>query len=257
MTENNVFDLNEFIQILPTFGSSLVVTLLLAGLGIILGLGLGIIAGIGRSFGGRFISRICAVYIEIVRGIPLIVQILMWNFVIPFIFKALFNVEMFSSIDGFMNGLLGPVIGSGHNFKMAAPIAIGVNSGAYQAEILRAGINSLPVGQTEAALSLGMKKSQAIRHVILPQAFRMVVPPLINEFIIVIKDTSLAFAIGVLEISAYTNQLIVGGTAVIQAFLMSALLYFVMCYSLSLVSKWIEKKYAIAGLGVKKRRALL
>ena len=91
-----------------------------------------------------------------------------------------------------------------------AILALGLNSGAYQAEIIRGGIQSIPRGQMEAARSSGMSYLQAMRHVILPQGFRLIIPPMTNEYVTVIKDSSLAYAIGAMEITWFSTKIIAG-----------------------------------------------
>lgn len=236
---------------LPRFAEGLGTTLVVSALGIIIGFGLGIAAGIGRSFGNAFVKGVSSVYVEVVRGIPLIVQILIWRYAIP------------SLIEGF----------TGHNFiddlssLLQVPLsegliwgtlAIGINSGAYQAEVIRAGINAIPTGQTEAGLSLGMNKSQVIKIVLFPQTMRMIIPPLINEFVIVIKDTSLMLAIGVLEITSIANSLVSQNPAyVFEIYLTNAAIYLAICFTLSVIARKVENRLAIAGYGTKSRRNLL
>ncbi len=227
---------------LPRFALGLGTTLLIAGFAILIGFALGILAGTGRAFGNAVVSKICAVYIEVVRGVPLIVQILIWRYA-------------FTGFYDFLQIVLGVPVDAR---LLAAILAIGVNSGGYQAEIIRAGVNAIPTGQTEAGLSLGMSRGQVIKTILLPQTLRLSIPPLINEFVIVIKDTSLALAIGIMELAsiAYSLQSEFPGQ-VFEIYLTNALIYWVICFGISMLSKLAEKKLAIAGYGVKGRKSIL
>lgn len=164
-------------------------------------------------------------YIEVIRGTPLLLQILIAYLVLP------------------QFGLKLSILNS-------AIVALVVNTSAYQAEAMRAGIQAIPTGQMEAATSLGMTYLQAMRHIILPQAFRLTLPALGNEFIILLKDTSLASVIGVLELTK-AGQILAGRTfLVLESLLVVGILYFVMTYTLSLGLRRLERRLAIPGLGV-------
>jgi His/Glu/Gln/Arg/opine family amino acid ABC transporter permease subunit len=227
---------------LPKFLPGLGTTLLIAGFAIGIGFALGILAGTGRAFGNAVVSKISAIYIEIVRGVPLIVQILIWRYA-------------FSGFYLFLQNDLGIPVDAG---LLAAILAIGINSGGYQAEIIRAGVNAIPTGQTEAGLSLGMKRSQVIKTILLPQTLRMSIPPLINEFVIVIKDTSLALAIGILELASIAQSLTSQYPGhIFEIYITNAMIYWVICFGVSMLSKLVENKLAIAGYGVKGRKSLL
>ena len=250
---NIIVDFGNFMftVALPRFIQGLGLTLLMAGCGILIGFAAGILTSTGRSFGKKVSSTICATYIEIIRGIPLIVQILIWRYAFPSIYSALTQHDIFDDFKAVFGIEISPSI-------FAAIIAIGVNSGAYQAEIIRAGINALPIGQSEAGLSIGLHKSQVIRYILLPQSLRISIPPLINEFVIVIKDTSLALAIGVLELASIAQSLTSSNPGhIFEIYIINAVIYLIICYTLSTVAKLIEKKLAIAGYGVKSRRPLL
>jgi His/Glu/Gln/Arg/opine family amino acid ABC transporter permease subunit len=166
-----------------------------------------------------------AAYIEIIRGTPLLVQILIAWLVLPFV------------------GLKLPIL-------IAGGLALTVNTSAYQAEAMRAGIQAIPTGQMEASLSLGMSYLQAMRHVILPQAFRLAIPPLGNEFVTLLKDTSLVSVIGVVELTQVARIFSAQTFIVLEAFLGVALIYFVMTYSITTVLRVLERRLAIPGLGL-------
>lgn len=203
------------------------VTLLVSVIAIVGGFPLGLVVGLAR------ISRIpplrwaAAAYIEFLRGTPLLVQI----FIVVF-------------------GL--PELGIGLGAFRGAIVALLINTSAYQAEIVRSGIQAIPSGQTEAALALGMTYGQTMRDVILPQALRLVIPPLTNEFIILVKDSSIVSLIGVLELMGYARVIGNRTFRLFEPFIAVACIYFVITYSLSLLLQWAERRLAIPGLGVQK-----
>lgn len=164
-------------------------------------------------------------YIEFIRGTPLLVQILIAWLVLPFV------------------GVKLPILWAGG-------LALVVNTSAYQAEAIRAGIQGIPSGQMEASASLGMTYLQSMRHVILPQAFRLTLPALGNEFIILLKDTSLVSVIGVYELTQVARVFSARTFIVVEAWLAVALIYFVMTYALSTGLRRLERRLAIPGLGL-------
>jgi len=143
-------------------------------LSIMLALLIGIFAGLGRVSRVRVVNRVATVYVEVVRGIPLLVQIF-------YIYYALGRLVRIPDIT-------------------SAIIAMAVCYGAYLAEIIRAGIQAIPRGQMEAALALGLSRGKAMRHIILPQTLRVVLPPLGNEFIALLKDSSLVSILAVSDL---------------------------------------------------------
>lgn len=169
--------MQALIASIPVMLRGTVVTIEITALAVGFGTILGLIFGIMRLSKNKLIYAIASVYVDFIRGTPLLVQI----FLVAF-------------------GII-PVIYQGAPPMLAAVIACSINSGAYVAEIVRGGIQSIDKGQTEAAQSLGMTPSQTMRLVILPQAIKIMIPPLINEFIAMMKDTSLVSVIAVEELT--------------------------------------------------------
>ena len=161
----------NIIRFLP---DGIVKTFQVTVLSIMLALVIGIIAGLGRVSRVRVVNRVATVYVEVVRGIPLLVQIF-------YIYYALGRLVRIPDIT-------------------SAIIAMAVCYGAYLAEIIRAGIQAIPRGQMEAALALGLSRGKAMRHIILPQTLRVVLPPLGNEFIALLKDSSLVSILAVSDL---------------------------------------------------------
>ncbi|NLG85543.1 MAG: amino acid ABC transporter permease [Firmicutes bacterium] len=164
---------------------TLILTVVAVGNGIIIGT----FCGIGRLARNPFIRFLTAIYVDLIRGTPLLVQIFMVYFGLP-------------PIIGAIVAKLG--LGDGNPIHIpsfpAAIMALSINSGAYVTEIIRAGIQSIDRGQMEAARSLGMTHAQAMRYIILPQAMKRVIPPLCNEFIAMLKDSSLVSTIAMEEL---------------------------------------------------------
>lgn len=179
---------------------------------------LGLFFSILRLSKFKVLSFLSAVYVDFFRGTPLLVQILMFNFAIM------------------------PSIGIASNMA-AGLVALSLNSGAYIAEIFRAGIQSIDRGQMEASRSLGMTYGQAMRHIIIPQAVKRVLPALGNEFIAMLKDSSLVSVIAVQEL-AMTGSLISGRTArAFEAWIPVAILYLIMTMLLSRFVAYLERRF--------------
>ncbi|MDP4099272.1 amino acid ABC transporter permease [Paenibacillus sp. P96] len=195
---------------LVTIGVSLASILL----GAILGLGI----GFGRMSRHAWIRFPAAGYINFFRGTPLLVQILMVHFgLIPLLIDR-----------------TDPII--------AAILALTLNSAAYTAEIFRAGIQSIERGQTEAALSLGMTRHQAMRHIVLPQAIKRMIPAFGNEFIVLIKDSSLVAYIAAPELMYYSNNMRGQYLRVWEPYLTASLIYLILTYSLSKLLQYWERR---------------
>ena len=183
------------------------------------------------------IRNISLLYVTVFRGTPLFVQIFIWYFI--------WAVALINPVDGWLiSGDLAVELRRNYGAIIAGTLALTVNAGAYITEIFRAGIQSIDKGQIEAARSLGLSYPQAMRYVILPQAFRRMLPPLANEFITLLKDSSLLSAIAVAEL-AYVQRTISGRYSVYEEPLYTiALIYLVMTIGLSWFFSWLEKRYS-------------
>ncbi|HVL86708.1 MAG TPA: amino acid ABC transporter permease, partial [Candidatus Thermoplasmatota archaeon] len=148
-----------------------------------------------------------------------------------------------------------PVVGIRLPIFWAGAVALLANTAAYQAEAIRAGIQGVQTGQMEAALSLGFTHPQAMRHVVLPQAFRTSLPALGNEIVILLKDTSLVSVIGVVELTQVGRIFSARTFLVLETWLGVAAIYLVLTYTLALVLRRLEVRVAIPGLGVGGSRA--
>lgn len=186
-------------------------------------------------------------YVDIFRSTPLVLQMLIAAYGLPQV------VQSYGSHSYVIGGIHIITI-SLVNFRIselnAAILALGLNTGAYQSELIRAGILSIPVGQTEAARGLGFTQFQTFRYVIIPQALRLIIPPLTNEGINVILNSSLAYVLSVPELTRKAEDMATIWFLTIQILATAGIFYFVMTYSLANLSKKVEKKFKIPGLGV-------
>lgn len=193
------------------------VTIFLSVLSMLLAVMLGLTLALMRLFGPRPLGILSAVYIEVYRGTPLLIQLFILYYGLP-------NIGL----------TLSPLA--------AAVIGLGMNYAAYEAEIYRAGINAVPKGQMEAALSLGMTRSLAMRRIILPQALRITLPSVTNDFIALFKDSSLVSVIAMVELTKTYSILAATTLRFFEFGLVAAILYFGMSYPLALFARGLEKK---------------
>lgn len=197
------------------------VTVQITALSVGFGLVIGVFMGMARLSKLWVIRSFAAVYVDFIRGTPLLVQIFLIYFALPIIIGQ--------RIDPFI----------------AAITACSINSGAYVAEIFRGGIQSIDKGQMEAGRSLGMTWWQTMRFIVLPQAFKRVIPPLGNEFIAMLKDSSLVSVIGFEELTR-RGQLIIARTyGSFEIWLTVAFIYLVMTLSISRLVAYLERRYKI------------
>ncbi len=181
---------------------------------------IGLLVAIGRLYGPRWLGVPLEAYVECLRGTPLLLQL----FVIYYVLPQLAGV----TIPEFWAGVLG----------------LAINYSAYEAENYRAGLLAIPRGQLEAALSLGMSKRTALRRIIVPQAMRIVIPPVTNDFIALFKDTSVCTMISVVELSGMYRKLFNDHPQMMLQFgAVTALLYLVMSYPLSLAARRMETRF--------------
>lgn len=211
--------MNQIVEWLPGLLAGLIVTLKIAGLSFILSLVLGLALAMGRLYGGPWLQRFTLIFVEIFRGTPLLTQMLIIYFSL---------------------GTLGLLLSA----FAAAVIAITLNSAAYMSEIFRSGIISVDSGQKEAALSIGMTELQSFRYAVLPQALRVIIPPMTNYAIIIIKSTSLASAITAPELMMQAHSLSSEYFKPTEIYALTAAIYIVIAYPLSVIAHVLEKRLA-------------
>ncbi|MCB2145330.1 MAG: amino acid ABC transporter permease [Deltaproteobacteria bacterium] len=208
-------------------------TLLVSFLAITLACILAVIGALGRLSGNPIANSMATAYVSLIRGTPLLVQVYMWYLALPQVGKALEEL----GLQGMQYVFTLPAIPAG-------VLALGVCYGAYMTETVRAGIQSIKIGQTEAAKALGMTRRQTLRRVIFPQALRVIIPPVSNEFIAMIKDSSLVSLMGVWELSYRAIKIGRRYFQSLEMLIMVALIYWVMCIILQSVQERIESHMA-------------
>ncbi len=208
-------------------------TLLVSFLAITLACILAVIGALGRLSGNPVANSMATAYVSLIRGTPLLVQVYMWYLALPQVGKALEEL----GLQGMQYVFTLPAIPAG-------VLALGVCYGAYMTETVRAGIQSIKIGQTEAAKALGMTRRQTLRRVIFPQALRVIIPPVSNEFIAMIKDSSLVSLMGVWELSYRAIKIGRRYFQSLEMLIMVALIYWVMCIILQSVQERIESHMA-------------
>jgi polar amino acid transport system permease protein len=205
----------------------------------------GLLAGLGRLSKNIVINNLARLYVELIRGIPILVLIFFIALVgVPVLVDGLNNFGYWLSEKGipFLGKLFTAITNQDISMNIRAIIALAVTYGAYLAEIFRAGIQSIVKGQTEAARSLGMSTSQAMRYVILPQAIRNVLPALGNDFVAMVKDSSLVSVLAVRDITQ-VSRLYAGSTFRFrESYITLAVMYLTMTVLLSLLVQLLERR---------------
>ena len=210
------------------------VTILITIVSFVLMIFVGMLGGLGRLSTNKLINLVTTLYVELVRGIPLLVQLIWWYFAFPVIVRELGQATRISFLANYeANAILLAIFGFVFCY------------GAYMSEIFRAGIQSIPKGQMEAARSLGMSYFQAMRHVILPQAIRVILPPVGNEFIALLKDSSLVSAVALADLTRRGREFMAANFDPLQVWTMIALLYLVMTLFSARIVNYIERRTKI------------
>lgn len=214
------FYFNELIRSLPFFLKGLWMTVAVSGLSLVVGTIIGFIWGIIRAGRNRFLKSIIGAWVDLIRGTPFLVQVFIVFFILP---EAGIQLEAFP----------------------AAVVALTNMGACFICEIVAGGILAVPGGQRDAATASGLSPLQQLRHIIMPQAMRTILPPLVGQYVLIIKDSSVVSAIGVVDVTRVgwlTVQRIPEG---IMVFGLVGILYFAVCYPLIQLSKNLEKRMTI------------
>ena len=206
------------------------ITLKLSIIATIAGIIIGIIGGIARMSSNPTLKWTSIVYVEIIRGSPLMVQILIWYFVFGTVINDLLATYGLGRLPAFWYGVA----------------SLACFAGAYVTEIVRAGIQSIHKGQTEAARSLGMSYAQSMQHIILPQALRRILPPLAGQFISLIKDSSLLGIVAIRELTKAAREIVSASLQPFEVYFLAAILYLVLTFTLSMAVQKLEKRMAVS-----------
>ncbi|MFN7085388.1 MAG: amino acid ABC transporter permease [Burkholderiales bacterium] len=193
----------------------------------------GSVLGVLRTTNLRFLRAFATAYVEVFRNIPLLVQMFIWYFVVPEIVPG--NLGMWMK-----QGMPMPEFWS-------AVLALGFYTASRVAEQVRSGIESIPRGQTHAALAMGLTLPQVYRHVLLPMAYRIIVPPMTSEFLTIFKNSSVALTIGVLELTAQARQISEYTFRTFEIFIIATVVYVLITLTVTLVMRAVEKKVRVPG----------
>ncbi len=194
-----------------------IITIVLSVASMPLAMALGLLIAVARLYGPKPLQSLLAAYVELIRGTPLMLQLWVLFYVLP---------EIGLTLEPLVAGIAG----------------LAINYSAYEAEIYRAGLQAIPAGQMEAGLALGMSRTLALRRVIIPQATRIVIPPVTNDFIALFKDTSVCSVITLTELTKQYSMLAQSTGGVLEFALAVAVLYLIMSLPLSWFSRWAERR---------------
>lgn len=213
-----------FIETLPGYKDAIFATVNITVLGLIIGLLIGLFFAILKVSHLKILNLIADLYITIIRGTPLVVQI----------FILYFGLVQFVDLGRFLSG----------------GIALGVHNGAYIAEIFRGSIQSIDRGQAEAARSLGMTYRLSMRRIVLPQALRRAIPPLGNQFIIALKDSSLVAFIGFQDLFNRAQRIQSSTGMAMESYIIVGIYYLLLVLILSVIVSWIERQLSKSERGL-------
>lgn len=213
--------MDTIMESLPMLWEGLKMTLYIFIVAIIIGFLIGLLMALLRLSRFKVLNWIAKIFVDAIRGTPFIVQLF-------FIYFGL-NSLTWVSLDNVWAGI----------------VTVAINAGAYFAEIIRAGIQSIDKGQTEAARSLGLNQSQNMRYIVLPQAFRRMLPTITNQAIISLKDTSLLSIIGVADLTQRGRVIVSATFEPFTIYLALGVIYFIVIYLLSLLSSFLERRFVL------------
>lgn len=207
---------------MPVLLKGMWMTIVITVISLLIALVIGLVFGLFSISKNKVLKTIATIYVDLIRGTPILVQILFIYFGLPSATGITFSA--------FTAGI----------------IAISINAGAYLVEIFRAGINSIDKGQMEAGRTLGFSYGETMRIIILPQAVRRMIPAFVNQFIVSIKDTSLLSVIGIAELTMSGQSIYAMNFRAFEILGMVGILYFVLIYILTLFSRWLERRLDVS-----------
>jgi len=212
-------DFSSLLPYLPLFFQGLLVTIGFSIATVVFGLLLGIPISLMRLSSNKWISGPASAYVEVIRGTPSLLQLYLIAYGIPIAFGI--NIPIF----------------------VAGVLALSINSSAYVAEIIRAGIQAVDKGQMEASRSLGLSYSQTMRRVIIPQAVKNVLPAIGNEFVTIVKESSIVSIIGITDLMRITNIMKSQTFRIFEALIFAAVLYLAVTFTISKILHKVEKRW--------------
>lgn len=232
LTLGIVMNFGKLVKWIPTFIDGTILTIVLSLTTVFLGSIIGLFATLLQQSPKKFLRGLANIYTQVIRGTPLLVQLYIWLYGFPMIGLSIPAIPF-----------LGETFGS-RDF-LTAVVALSINSGAYICELLRGGLESIDKGQMEAGRSLGLSRRQTMRAVIIPQAIRVILPGLGNEFIAMIKESSIVSVVGIFDVM-YTSNIIKASTySVFEPLIVVAVIYFVLTFILTTLMKRVEKRLSV------------
>jgi glutamate/aspartate transport system permease protein len=223
------FDFNVIVRALPFLWQGMQFSLYLTALAMAGGIVLGTLLALMRLSRFKLLNLPAGAYVNLLRSIPLILVIFWFYFLVPIVMRAIQGTEYAAGIGPFYSAL----------------IAFTLFEAAYYCEIIRAGIQSVPKGQINAAYALGLSYGQAMRHVVLPQAFRNMVPILLTQGIILFQDTSLVYVVGLSDFMGVASKVAQRDGRLVELYLFAALVYFVICYAASYLVRRLQQRFSV------------
>ncbi len=229
MLASMTIDFSQMVRWIPTFLEGVGVTIVLSLVTVAIGSVLGLFITVMRRSRLTAVSALAKFYVLFIRGTPLLVQLYLWLYGLPLIGIVIPAIPIPSAVFGT------------REFSTAV-VALGINSGAYVAEILRGGLDAVDKGQTEAARSLGLSSRQTMQHVVIPQAIRIILPGLGNEFIQMIKESSIVSTVGIFDVMYTTNIVKAGTYKIFEPLLIVSLIYLILTSVLTFLQRQLERK---------------
>jgi glutamate/aspartate transport system permease protein len=223
------FDFDAIWRALPYLWKGMQFTLLLTALAMLGGIVLGTLLALMRLSSFKLLSIPAGAYVNLLRSIPLILVIFWFYFLVPMAISAIKGTQYAQGIGPFYSAL----------------IAFTMFEAAYYCEIIRAGIQSVPRGQISAAYAVGLSYGQTMRLVVLPQAFRNMIPILLTQGIILFQDTSLVYVVGLADFMGVASKVAQRDARLVEFYLFGALVYFIMCIAASYFVKRLQQRYAV------------
>lgn len=234
---------------LPVFLQGTLTTLVISLVSIVLATLFGFVGALGRLSRFAPVRWLAITYVEVVRGTPVLVQLLLWYYGVGFVLSSI-GFDPYSSAFQLMTALQNnSLVPDAFNGYFYGILGLSFNYGAYLTEVFRTGIETVDKGQTEAGLSLGLNSRQIMRHIVLPQAIRITIPPFTNYFITLIQDSALLSVLSLIELEHVTYALAlpqINANNKMFVFILGALFYLILCYPLALLARYFEKRMAVA-----------
>jgi glutamate/aspartate transport system permease protein len=221
------FDWTSIPGALPILADGMLITLEITATAILVGILWGTALALARLLGNRPLAWLAAAYVNLFRAVPLVMVILWFYLIVPTLLQRWLGVSQSSDIR-----------------MISALVAFALFESAYYAEIIRAGVQSVPKGQVDAAFALGMPYHLTMRLVVLPQAFRNMVPLLLTQAIILFQDTSLVYVIGLADFFGAAYKVGDRDGRLVELLLFAGAVYFILCFGASLLVRQLQKKYS-------------